>query len=86
MTPPVRAIDCHSALRQLWDYLDHELTPERVAEMEQHLSACRHCLPHRDFAQRFLDALHRTRDDREAPPTLRDRVVSQLAEAGFTPQ
>jgi len=86
ITEGVRHIDCHSALKQLWDYLDHELTEERMAEVRQHLAVCSHCLPHHDFGRRFLDALQTTRKDTTMPPELRVRVMRQLTETGFTLQ
>ena len=85
MPDEVRNIDCHSALKQLWDYLDLELTEERMAEVEKHLTSCSHCLPHHDFARRFLDALQATREDNAMPPELRERVIRRLSDSGFAP-
>ena len=86
MPQDIRHIDCHSALKQLWDYLDLELTDERMDEVRQHLAVCKQCLPHHDFARRFLDALHSTRDDAGMPSELRLQVMRQLTETGFTIQ
>jgi anti-sigma factor (TIGR02949 family) len=81
--PNAPEIDCLMAVRQLWDYLDGELTEERMAMVRQHLERCQRCLPHHDFAKRFLDALHATRDAQLTPAQCRERVMEVLAEAGF---
>jgi anti-sigma factor (TIGR02949 family) len=77
-------IDCDTALRQLWDYLDHELTDDRMAMVRQHVAKCAHCLPHHDYGRRFLEALHTTRDERLMPPELRTQVLSLLEQEGLS--
>lgn len=77
-------VDCGAAMQQLWDYVDGELTPERMAAVRRHLTECGHCVPHAEFAERFLAALHDTRDVRCCPQELRARVVARLKEAGLT--
>ncbi len=84
MPNEARDIDCHSALKQLWDYLDFELTDERMAEVRKHLMVCKRCLPHADFARRFLDALQATRGDTAMPDELRVTVLRHLAESGYS--
>jgi anti-sigma factor (TIGR02949 family) len=83
MPDPTTEVDCLTAVRQLWDYLDEELSDERMAAVSRHLERCRKCLPHHDFSRRFLEALHETRKERVMPPDLKDRVMERLAEAGF---
>jgi anti-sigma factor (TIGR02949 family) len=85
MANDVRDIDCHSALKQIWDFLDLELTQERMAEVRKHLTTCQHCLPHHDFARRFLDALQATREGKVTPVELRASVMRQLADSGYSP-
>jgi anti-sigma factor (TIGR02949 family) len=80
--PPV--IDCLTAVRQLWDYLDDELTEERLRAVQHHLESCGDCLPHRDFARQFLQALQAVKRERPMPTEVRRRVMARLAEAGFT--
>lgn len=76
-------VDCLSAVRQLWDCLDGELTEERMRVVRAHLERCARCYPHFDFERNFLDALAATRPDCYAPAELRARVVSALRAAGF---
>lgn len=77
-------VDCRSAMQQLWDYVDGELTPDRLAEVEHHLTQCAHCLPHAEFAERFLAALHATGCATGCPQATRERVMARLREAGLT--
>lgn len=50
-------IPCSEAVRQMWDYLDHAITPEDQEKVEHHLSFCRRCCGELEFAKeirRFL--------------------------------
>ncbi len=77
-------IDCRAAMQQLWDYVDGELTPERMQGVARHLEVCAHCHPHGEFAERFLEALHETREDRRCPQEVRAKVMAALRAAGLT--
>lgn len=79
------ANDCREAIRQVWDWLDGELTPERIREIELHLSRCSPCQGKADIERRFLEALAATRDRFPAPCTLRARVEHALRAIGFCP-
>lgn len=83
MTDPRPPLDCGAALQELWDFLDEELTPDRMEAIRKHLDQCRHCVPHAEFAQRFLLAVQSTRDARACPDAVRTRVMVMLREAGF---
>jgi anti-sigma factor RsiW len=85
---PVSPIDCDTAVRRLWDYLDDELDAPRFAEVEQHLATCAGCTEHVQFLRAFLQAVQEVG---AAPVTayslsedaLRRRVVARLAAEGF---
>ena len=84
----VAAIDCETAVRRLWDYLDAELPAPRADEVRAHLAACAHCPPHFEFAARLQAALAAAGAD--APgldaadiAALRARVVTTLRAAGI---
>ena len=80
-----RDIDCRTAVQQLWDYLDEELTPERMNDVRGHLERCKSCLPHHDYARAFLAALSEAKkNDARAPDALRKRVMDNLRAAGFS--
>lgn len=78
--------DCAAAMRQLWDFLDDELTPERTAQMRHHIDECKRCFPHYDWEKAFLDALACTRPDCCAPNSLKERLAHKLREAGYSGQ
>jgi hypothetical protein len=46
-----RTMQCSEAVRQLWDYLDHTVSPEDHERVEQHLSFCRTCCGELEFAK-----------------------------------
>ena len=76
------AIDCATAVRRLWDYLDGRLTAAAHAEVEAHLATCEKCPPHFEFAQRMKASLAASAapaisSDDDA--RLRDRVRGALA-------
>lgn len=53
----VPPIDCDTAVRRLWDYLDGGLTTPDHAEVEAHLATCAECPSHFAFAVTTLDTL-----------------------------
>lgn len=77
-------VDCRSAMQQLWDFVDGEMTPERLAAVERHLTNCSHCHPHAEFAERFLAAVHETRVAGGCPEATRRKVLEKLRAAGLT--
>ncbi|MBK6489221.1 MAG: zf-HC2 domain-containing protein [Gemmatimonadetes bacterium] len=83
MSDDMPMLDCRSAMQQLWDYVDGELTAERMQAVERHLDACANCHPHAEFAERFLAALHQTREDRSCPQDVRAKVMASLRDAGM---
>lgn len=78
-----RQLDCTSAMRQLFDYLDEELTDERIEAVAEHLRGCRSCHPHYDFEKMVLETLHSLREQGNAPGELRARVMEALKKEGM---
>lgn len=76
-------MDCLDVVRQLWDYLDGELTDDRMEAIRTHLAACRTCYPYYDFERTFLDAVAATRREQPAPNMVRRKVLAKLRQAGF---
>jgi len=54
---PPDAIDCETAIRRLWDYLDGRLPALSHHEVEAHLASCALCSPHFEFADEMRKAL-----------------------------
>ena len=76
-------IDCQSVMRQLWDFLDGELTPCRVEAIEEHLKMCARCYPQYEFERTFLDQVGRLRREHSDPARLREQLLQSLKLNGF---
>lgn len=76
-------VDCDTVMRQLWDYLDGELTAERMAAIRAHLAVCARCYPQYEFERAFLTALERAQRQPSHPAALRDRVATALRLEGL---
>ena len=76
-------VDCKAALQQLWDFLDGELTPDRIEAIRHHIEICSRCFPHYDFEKAFLEALASTKPECRAPERLRAKLEAALKNAGF---
>jgi len=78
MTEKSRDIDCREAADQLYAYLDGELTPARAEEVRRHLEKCAPCLAVSGFEKAYLRFLEARSFVREAPESLRKRILDQL--------
>lgn len=79
------AIDCTTAVRRLWDYLDGYLSSVAKDEVEAHLATCELCAPHFEFAERMKQSLAKTAPaaiSSEDEARLRDRVRGALVRLG----
>ena len=76
-------LDCQAVMRQLWDFLDNELTPDRVEAIEMHLKMCSRCYPQFQFERTFLDQLGLLRREHSNLAALRARLVESLEAHGF---
>ncbi len=70
-------------MAQLWDYLDQELTADRIHMVRDHLETCAHCLPHAQFAEGFLAAIGRCRPTDGMPDGVRQKVMTALRDEGL---
>jgi mycothiol system anti-sigma-R factor len=53
----IRMIGCEEALKQLYQYLDQDLSKVKDREMHHHLSRCRSCYSRADFEKKIKDRL-----------------------------
>jgi anti-sigma factor (TIGR02949 family) len=44
-------ISCSDAVRQLWEYLEREVSTADAARIEEHLGVCRRCCGELEFAE-----------------------------------
>jgi anti-sigma factor (TIGR02949 family) len=79
-------LDCHAAMRRLWEYLDGELSEQTLEAIHAHLSTCADCYRHYDFEREFLAALEAVQAQDCAPSTLHSRVLDTLRMEGFVPR
>jgi anti-sigma factor (TIGR02949 family) len=80
---PFTREECESIVRRLWPYLDGKLPESDRDRVANHLSMCRNCSSHFDFAKAFLDAVHDAAPVGVDDESLRSRVVAALAANGF---
>lgn len=66
-------IPCSEAVRKLWDYLDHAISPADQGRVERHLSFCRTCCGELEFAKE-LRAFLASAEVGEIPPDVRARL------------
>ncbi len=76
-------LDCEAVMKQLWDYLDEELTAERMDAIRAHVAMCARCYPQYDFEREFLTRLARLRREHSNPGALRERLLGALQHNGF---
>lgn len=72
--------DCQDALQTLYHYLDGELTPERRAAIQRHLTQCAPCLHAFDFESELKAVVARSCRD-QVPESLRKRVADVIEQA-----
>ncbi len=77
-------LDCESVMRQLWDYLDNELRPERMAALRAHLEMCKRCYPQYEFERAFLDAVAASAREHSNPDRLRTKLIDALRVEGLS--
>jgi anti-sigma factor (TIGR02949 family) len=77
--PLTAAPDCEEIVARLWPHLDGALPESERARVVAHLERCTGCRSHFDFAQAFLDAVHRSSEPVDDFAAIRDRVSRAIA-------
>ena len=75
MTEPIE--DCNETLRELYGFLDGELTEDVREHIRRHLDECSPCLAAFDF-QAELRLVIRNRCCDEVPESLRNRIAAAI--------
>jgi len=78
MTEKQGLIPCSEAVRQLWDYLDHAVSPEDQEKVDTHLSFCRKCCGELEFATELREFLA-SQAVEEFPPHVKARLERFVA-------
>lgn len=68
-----KTLPCSEAVRQLWDYLDHAISPEDQEKVEKHLSFCRRCCGELEFAKEMRAFLASSTVE-DIPPHVKERL------------
>jgi mycothiol system anti-sigma-R factor len=76
--------ECNEALRELYVFLDGELTVERRDTIRRHLDGCHHCLEVFDFEAELKLIVARKCAD-TPPAHLMERIAGALREAERSP-
>jgi predicted anti-sigma-YlaC factor YlaD len=71
----VAGVRCREVLGELSDYLDGDLSPMRVAQLQAHLTSCDRCTK---FGGDVSQALNVLRIGLRVPEPLSDEVASRL--------
>lgn len=72
-----RQIDCEQALRQVFEYIDHELGDSAHEAMQLHLHTCKSCFSRVEFERRLKEKLGALREEK-ATDKISERVRGLL--------
>lgn len=85
MTRPSAQLDCESAIRLVWDYLDGERPAAELAQLDEHFTSCAHCRGMLEFERAFKTALRLARQAEHDQSKLATRIRAALHHEGFIP-
>jgi mycothiol system anti-sigma-R factor len=74
-----QSIDCREAMRQLYDYLDAELSERSMQLIREHLERCAPCYAHAAFERDLLAVLASGWSQVAASDQLRLRIRASIA-------
>ncbi|MFI5208687.1 MAG: anti-sigma factor family protein [Gemmatimonadales bacterium] len=75
-----RAKGCAETLKHLDDYLDRELSPKEIAEVEAHLAECSDCHDEFSVERELLDCVREKLRHLRVPADLMKRIAARIAE------
>ena len=77
-------IDCRETGQRIFGYIDGELTPAQVAEIEAHLTNCGHCTKTHEAERRLVEAIRARRQGGDVS-ALQARVLAAIRAARAEP-
>ena len=77
-------IDCETAVRALYDFLDGRLSDATTDAVQHHVETCRNCASHFVFARRLLDLVPAALPLGGEAGQLRMRIVEALKADGYS--
>ncbi|HEY9506817.1 MAG TPA: anti-sigma factor [Gemmatimonadales bacterium] len=78
MNDPLDRMSCEEAFRRLDDYLDRELSPDEMRQVEEHLRVCEVCTGEFVFEASVLTGVRGKLQSIAAPPDLLARIAARL--------
>ncbi len=75
--------NCDDIADRVWDYLDDELDPARLADVRAHLERCTGCRDVADIARSFLAMLPEAPVPEEELGRVRTRILEALEKEGL---
>jgi len=75
-----KMMNCDAVMRQLWDYLDDELTPGREVAVRAHAALCERRYPQYEFEKAFVGAVAASRREHARPDEIKTRALAALRE------
>jgi hypothetical protein len=70
-------MNCSEFLAQLGDFLDNQVPTGLVAELEEHLEGCEHCVITMQTTQKTIQ-IYRNHEVYDLPQALRDRLQAAI--------
>ena len=78
MSGSLDRLTCEEAFRRLDDFLDHELSPDEMRLVQEHLETCAQCSREFHFEQSVITGVRDKLARIDAPPDLLSRITEQL--------
>lgn len=72
-------LTCNEALSRLDDFLDRELTPGEMDQVQAHLLQCAHCAEIHAYEKSVITEIRRKLSRIDVPPTLLARIMERVA-------
>ncbi|MCM8775810.1 MAG: zf-HC2 domain-containing protein [Candidatus Omnitrophica bacterium] len=71
-------MNCEEAAKLFYDYLDRELSPQDVAEVEAHIRHCKDCIGHLEFDKGLRRLLQKKNLAYQLPLDLKNLLMQKL--------
>ena len=82
---PPTPLSCAEVLAQLDDFIDRELSEDRVRLVQAHVERCAECAARSRFERAWIDAARQKLGRIDLPREVRDRIARTLAAAAREP-
>lgn len=79
-------MECKDVLKWLSDYIDGEIPPTLVAELEEHVQTCENCRIVLDTTRKTISLYHHHGEDQQVSEETRDHLYRTLNLEDYLPQ